>query len=187
MLNIITDQDWPEEIADLREGFAGGLNVYRTMAHHPALLRSWANFRNHVVLQSRLGAEMSEVVILRAGLNLGSDYEWAHHVYRSRKLGLSDAFIQSVSGDGTDLAPEVALLMRATDQLFAHKRLLPKTQSALLEAFGKEAMLDVMATVAHYSLLGFILNSFAVKIDDNVAAQDPLPPLVPFTPLLDDL
>lgn len=38
----LTDADWPHEIDDLRDGFAGALNVYRLMAHHPALLRAWA-------------------------------------------------------------------------------------------------------------------------------------------------
>lgn len=186
MLNIIKDSEWPAAIEDMREGFAGGLNVYRTMAHHPKLLRSWANFRNHIVLDSALGSQMSEVVILRCGLNLGSEYEWAHHVYRARKLGMGDALIQAISGDGVLLPQDIQLLMRATDQLFAYKKLLPKTQTALSLAFGTEAMLDVMATVAHYSLLGFILNSFNVEIDANVAAQEPLEAL-PFAPLLGDV
>jgi len=38
------DEDWPSEIADMRDGFAGALNVYRTMAHHPALLKAWLPF-----------------------------------------------------------------------------------------------------------------------------------------------
>jgi hypothetical protein len=34
------DGDWPEEVADLRDGFAGRLDVYRVMARHPALLQA---------------------------------------------------------------------------------------------------------------------------------------------------
>lgn len=187
MLPLVTDANWPSEIEDMRAGFAGRLNVYRIMAHHPRLLRSWQDFRNHVVIDTRLGAELSEVVILRSGLNLGSAYEWAHHVHRSRKLGMSDARILAVSGDGQGLDAQDALLIRATDQLFAHKRLLPKTQTALVAALGKEAMLDLMATVAHYSMLGFMLNSFDVDIDADVSAQSPLAPHAPFTPVSDDL
>lgn len=187
MLHVIADTDWPTEIRDMKDGFAGGLNVYRTMAHHPHLLRSWTNFRNHVVLETALGPERSEIVILRSGLNLGSDYEWAHHVFRARKLEMDDALIEAVSGDGHDLPEDALLLIRATDQLFAHKRLLPKTGAALIATFGKEATLDLMATVAHYSLLGYLLNSFDVPLDEAVAAQVPLRPRQPFVPLLDDL
>ena len=37
----LTDAQWPSDLADLLKGFAGGLNVYRVMAHNPALLRAW--------------------------------------------------------------------------------------------------------------------------------------------------
>ncbi len=71
------DDQWPEPIEDLRSGFAGQLNVYRTMAHNPALLRAWAPLRQHLVKDSALGPQRSEVVILRTGHRLGSHYEWA--------------------------------------------------------------------------------------------------------------
>lgn len=187
MLKLVSNAEWPVEIADMRDGFAGRLNVYRIMAHHPRLLRAWENFRNHVVIGTALGAERSEVVVLRTGLNLRSDYEWAHHVHRARKLGMPDQRILAISGDGCDLSPGDALLVRGTDQLFHHRRLLPKTQGAILATFGKEGMLDLMATVAHYSMLGFMLNSCDVDLDADVAAEEPLTPRADFTPLTDDL
>jgi alkylhydroperoxidase family enzyme len=61
----------------MRTGFAGALNVYRTMAHHPELLQARAPLRQHVVKDSALGAERSELVILRAAHRTGSPYEWA--------------------------------------------------------------------------------------------------------------
>ena len=61
----LTDDEWPADVADLRDGFAGALNVYRTMAHHPGLLRAWAPLRQHIVKDTALGPERSEIVILR--------------------------------------------------------------------------------------------------------------------------
>lgn len=52
----ISDSDWPKEIEELRNGFAGSLNVYRVMAHNPALLRAWASLRQHIVVDSALSA-----------------------------------------------------------------------------------------------------------------------------------
>lgn len=187
MLPPLSDAEWPEAITPLRNGFAGRLNVYRVMAHHPELLRSWADFRNHVVLDTALGLENSEVVILRSGLHLGSAYEWAHHVSRARKLGMEEARLLAISGDISGLKAQDALLARAVDQLFVHKRILPKTQAALCQSLGREAMLDLMATVAHYSLLGFILNSFDVEIDHDIAQENALAPHKPFTITAEDL
>jgi hypothetical protein len=53
----IEDANWPVEIADLRTGLAGALNVYRVMAHHPDLPRAWAPRRQHIVKESALGAK----------------------------------------------------------------------------------------------------------------------------------
>src|SRR6056297_2874654 len=94
----IPDAEWPLEIADLKDSFAGRLNVYRVMAHHPELLRAWVPLRRHLVQSSTLGPEQLEVAILRTAHRLNAPYEWAHHVERGRAAGLSDARIQSMRG-----------------------------------------------------------------------------------------
>ena len=114
----LTDADWPDEIADMLGGFAGGLNVYRTMAHNPALLRAWTDLREHVVNRTALGKQGSEVVILRTGVRLGSTYEWQQHVSRARKCGMDDARIRSLRGPVEGMAPGDALLAQA-DPLIA--------------------------------------------------------------------
>ncbi|RRH73204.1 carboxymuconolactone decarboxylase family protein [Falsigemmobacter faecalis] len=170
MLNPLSDPDWPDEIADLREGFAGRLNVYRTMAHHPDLLRAWSSFRNHCVLGTALTPAQSEVVILRCGLRLRSDYEWQHHIIRGRKAGLSDARILSLCGALSGMAAEDAVLAAAVDELFTDSRLTQPLYDRVVALAGQKGLLDVMATVAHYTLLGFILNSFGVPLDEDIAA-----------------
>lgn len=159
---------WPEEIADLEDGFAGALNVYRTMAHHPALLRAWADLRQHVVKDTSLGLERSEVVILRTGVRLGSAYEWAHHVARARALGFSDARIAAVREmpEGED-----GLLVRAVDAVLDARKIPAPLEAELRETLGKEAVFDLIATVGFYSVLGTILMTYEVPIDAPIAAQ----------------
>jgi len=167
----IPDADWPQPVADMLSGFAGSLNVYRTMAHHPALLRAWAGLREHVVNRSALGRERSEVVILRTGVRLGSDYEWAQHVQRARKYGLTDRRIALMRGAPADMAPEDAILARAVDELFDTRQIAPATLGDLTAALGGEALLDLMATVGFYSTLAYILNSFETPLDGDIAAE----------------
>ena len=166
----LSDADWPAEIADLRTGFAGRLNVYRVMAHHPALLRAWTAFRNHVVLDSTLGAMRSEVVILRTGVRLDVAYEWAHHVVRGRDAGLDDARILSLRGPLAAMTPEDATLARAVDELIDAARLSPDSQRALGALVGTAGLFDVIATVGHYRILATILSSFDTPIDANIIA-----------------
>ncbi|QCO57572.1 carboxymuconolactone decarboxylase family protein (plasmid) [Pseudorhodobacter turbinis] len=171
----VTDADWPDSITDLRNGFAGALNVYRTMAHHPDLLRAWAPLRQHIVKDSRLGPIRSEVVILRAGLRLGSAYEWAHHVSRARTLGMDDTRIAAIRDmpEGED-----GLIVRAVDALMDDKRLAPEQEAELAAAIGREAVIDLIATVGFYSVLGYLLQTYDTPIDPAIAAEmeeHPLP------------
>lgn len=158
-------------------GFAGRLNVYRTMARHPALLRAWRDLREHVVNATALGPERSEVVILRTGVNLGSEYEFQHHVVRARARGLSDARISALQGAPEEMEPEDATLAHAVDELFWASKLEPEDAAAVTALVGQAGLLDLMATVGFYSTLGFILNTLEVPLDAEVAAalaKDPL-------------
>lgn len=170
----LSDADWPEALADLREGFAGQLNVYRVMAHHPALLRAWAPLRQHLVKDSALGPDRSEVVILRTGHRLGSAYEWAHHVSRARALGFSDDRIRAIAAmpEGED-----GLIVRAVDALFDLHHLPPALEADLAAALGREAVFDLIATVGFYSVLGGLLMTYDTPIDPAIAEalrRDPL-------------
>lgn len=169
-LEPLTDAEWPEEIAGLLDGFAGQLNVYRTMAHNPALLRAWAPLRDHLVRNSALGPQLSEVVILRVGLQLGSDYEWAHHVARARKIGMTDARIHSLRGAPSAMDATDALIAGAVDELLDRSQLVPPTRAALLDRFGPHGTLDLIATVGFYKVLGCILKTFDTPVDDEIRA-----------------
>jgi alkylhydroperoxidase family enzyme len=169
-LGPIPDADWPEAVANLAAGFAGRLDVYRVMAHHPALLRAWAPLRQHVVLDTALGAERSEVVILRTGHRLGAAYEWAHHVVRGRAAGLSDARIAALAGPLDGIAGQDAVLAGAVDALLDRAALSPPEREALEALVGVEGVFDLMATVGFYATLGFIVKTFAVPVDADIAA-----------------
>ncbi|NNU80211.1 carboxymuconolactone decarboxylase family protein [Halovulum dunhuangense] len=163
----LTDADWPESLSHLKERFMGQANVYRVMAHHPLLVEAWAPLRAHVVLENTLGPERLEVVILRIAHRLRARYEWGHHILRARREGLSDARIRSMAGHPDGMEPGDALLARLVDALLDDARLPGPLRDAGIESLGKQAVLDLMATVGFYSTLGFLLNSFDVPLDSG--------------------
>ncbi|MBJ3775660.1 carboxymuconolactone decarboxylase family protein [Acuticoccus mangrovi] len=167
----LDDDEWPAAIAELRSGFAGRLNVYRVLAHRPELVRAWSDFRNHVVVETALGRQFSEVVILRTGHAMEAPYEWAHHVVRGRACGLDDARIASLRGPLDAMLPEDAVLAEAVDALLAGGTLSGRQQRDVVELVSTEGLFDLMATVAHYVFLAFIVKSFDVPIDEDIAAE----------------
>jgi 4-carboxymuconolactone decarboxylase len=172
MLQPLSDEAWPAAAERLRSDFAGKLNVYRVMAHNPALLLAWEMLRNHVVRTTALPPDKQEIVILRAGHRAGADYEWAHHIVRGRAAGLSDDRIVAAGKPraDADLAGD-ALLLRAVDELFENQALSAATVSALQMDGGTHGMLDLMATVGMYQTLAFIVKSFGTPLDDDIRQE----------------
>ncbi|WP_337270200.1 carboxymuconolactone decarboxylase family protein [Oryzifoliimicrobium ureilyticus] len=170
----LSDDNWPDEIADMLPGFAGALNVYRTMAHHPALLKAWAPLRQHIVKDSALGPLRSEVVILRAAHRMGSSYEWAHHVSRARALGMTDARILAIRAtpEGED-----GLITQAVDALFDLHRLPPDLETRISVLLGQQGVFDLIATVGFYSVLGYMLMTYDTPVDKDVAKEVAVRPL----------
>ncbi len=174
----LSDAEWPGEIRDMLPGFAGNLDVYRLMAHHPALLRAWRDLRQHVVVDTSLELEFSEVVILRTGHRRGSDYEWGHHVSRARRLGMTEDRIAALAGPVAAMAPADAALAAAVDQLVDGARVGPGCRDAVIQLVGLQGLFDVMATVGFYTTLAYIANSFGLQLDERIRlelADDPAP------------
>jgi len=173
----LTDDQWPETLMDMLGGFAGGLNVYRTLAHHPALVRAMSDLRGHIVNDTALGPELSEIVILRTGYRLGSTYEWSHHIVRARKRGVSDARIASMTGATHAMDPTDAAIATAVDELFDRHALSPLTREVLAPKIGTSGIFDLIATVGFYSILGYTLNSYDTPVDTDIVealAKNPL-------------
>lgn len=167
----LENENWPSDVSDLRLGFAGRLNIYRVMAHHPELLRAWAAHRDHLVLANALGPRLTETIVLRIAARLGSDYEWAHHTVRGRQSGLPDELISAISRTPDELTGQEALIVGAVDQLIGQYRLDEDTKRELWRLIGPKGILDLMALVGMYSTLAFIGSSFSVEIDKDIAAE----------------
>ena len=138
------------------------------MAHHPALVAAWAPLRAHVVTANALGPERQEVTILRVAARLNAPYEWAHHVDRAGKIGMSKDRIESIAGDPEGMSHEDALIAGAVDDLIDGTRLPQERSDALQAVVGPEGVFDLLATVGFYTTLGYIVNSFDVPLDADI-------------------
>ena len=170
----------PIEEADL-EGEAkeivGGLGrtgaaprIFRTLAHHPKLLKRWLVFGNHVLAKSTLPPREREILILRIGWLCRAEYEFSAHRRISLELGMSEDEIQRVC-DGPDAAgwtPFESALVRAADELHADAIVSDPTWKTLSERFSTQQMLDVVFTVGQYNLVSMALNSLGVQPEQPI-------------------
>ncbi len=146
------------------------LNIYRTLARHPKLLKRWSVFGTHVLYKSTLPARERELLILRTGWLCRSDYEWGQHVSIARGSGITDEEINRVK-EGPDAVgwdqPDVALL-RAVDELLGDAFIGDTTWQMLSERFDTRQLIDIIFTVGQYHLVSMALNTLGVQLDDGV-------------------
>lgn len=166
-------EDLDSETADLLQRNAIGgrvLNIFGTLAHHPALMKRWLVFATHVLRKSTLAPRERELVILRIGWLCRSEYEWGQHVLIGREAGLEDNEIRAIAeGPGAKAwSDKDRLLLRATDELHRDARIADDTWAALEAHLSREQLMDLVFAVGQYNLVSMALNTFGVERDEGV-------------------
>lgn len=165
--------DLEEMDPELRVKFGNGpiLNIFRTLAHHPKLMKRWLVFGNHVLAKSSLGAREREIAILRVGWLCRAEYEWGQHVAIGKQAGLSDEEIERIAEGpaASGWNERDAAILRATDELHADSFISDATWKALSEHFETQQMMDLVFAVGQYHLVSMALNSLGVQLEPGAA------------------
>lgn len=151
-------------------GPAAHLNLFRTLAQHPKLLRSWLRFGGRLLQGSSLPARDREVVILRVASRCESHYEWGQHVGIARLEGLSDDEIVLAAGAADDAALSRwdAALLRAADQLLDDHVIGDAEWNALAETYDQSQLIEFTMLVGHYAMLAGMLRSVRVQTEGQL-------------------
>jgi alkylhydroperoxidase family enzyme len=158
------------ERAGLRAPDGRPLNIFATVAHHPALLKRWLVFATHVLSKNTLTPRDRELVILRVGVRCRSRYEFGQHHVIAQRCDLSVEEIERVQ-DGPDhpaWSAHDAALLRAVDELHDDGCIADATWATLAATLDIEQLLDVLFTAGNYHLVSFVLNSCGVELDDGI-------------------
>jgi alkylhydroperoxidase family enzyme len=174
----LPESQWDPELSEIfgRESDGGlptsgkVLNIFRTLAHHPKLLKRWTVFGNHVLFKSTLPPRERELVILRIGWLCRSEYEWGQHARIGRQAGLTDEEICRIpiGADAPGWSANDVDLLRATDELHHDSRVSDATWNSLAARYNKQQMLDILFAVGQYTLVSMVLNSCGVVRDPGV-------------------
>jgi alkylhydroperoxidase family enzyme len=162
---------------ELRERFGSGpiLNIFRTLANHPALMKRWLVFGNHVLAKSTLPAREREIAILRTGWLCRSGYEWGQHVGIGKGSGLSDEEIARIAkgSDAPGWSELERALLRATDELHADSFVSDATWAALSQHLSTQQLMDLVFTVGQYTLVSMALNTLGVQPEPGLPRLPP--------------
>jgi alkylhydroperoxidase family enzyme len=159
----LSNDELPPEV---KETFGDGpiLNIFRTLAHHPKLMKRWLVFGNHVMAKSSLPPRERELVILRIGWLCRAGYEWGQHVQIGLASGLSQEEIDRIpAGSKAEGWSELErALLDATDELHADAFVSDATWERLAE-LDVQQRIDLVFTVGQYTLVSMALNTLGVQ------------------------
>lgn len=165
----LSDEEMDPEV---RSALGDGpmLNIFRTLAHHPKLMKRWLVFGNHVLAKSTLAPREREIAILRVGWLCRAEYEWGQHVEIGRSVGLSDEEIERISlgPDAPSWGERERALLKATDELHEDSFLSDATWQALSAYYDTQQLMDLIFTVGQYQLVSMALNSLGVQREAGV-------------------
>jgi alkylhydroperoxidase family enzyme len=161
-----------EEIdSDTRSRFGDGkiLNIFRTLAHHPKLMKRWLVFGNHILAKNTLSARDRELAILRVGWLCKAEYEWSQHAEIALNSSISKDEIKRVTlgPDAEGWADHEVALLRAADELVGDAFIGDATWGALSSFYDKEQLMDLIFTVGQYNLVSMALNTLGVQLEEG--------------------
>jgi 4-carboxymuconolactone decarboxylase len=158
--------------AGLRAPDGAPLNIFGTLAHHPALLRRWLVFATHVLAKNSLSQRDRELLILRTGWRCASQYEFSQHALIALRCQISEEEVQATKLPVAEAGwtDDEAALMNAADELHDDARISDSTWRSLAARLDDQQLLDVIFTVGNYHVVAFALNSCGVELDPSVPA-----------------
>jgi alkylhydroperoxidase family enzyme len=149
------------------------LNIFRTYAQHPALLRKVMALGAQLLSHGTLDHRDREVVLHRTCARCGAEYEWGVHVTAfARPLGFTDEQIRAtVLGDADDPAwdERQRLLIRLADELHDTSTLSDELWDKLVQRWNTQQLLELISVAGLYHSISYTVN--ALKISPEESAE----------------
>lgn len=161
-----------DELAeDIRASFGDApmLNIFRTLAHHPELMKRWLVFGTYILTKNTLSPRDRELAILRVGWLCTAEYEWSQHAAIALRSGIDAEEIQRVTlGPGAEgWSDKERALLQATDELVGDAFVQDPTWAVLDGFYTKEQLMDLVFTVGQYNLVSMALNTLGVQLEEG--------------------
>jgi alkylhydroperoxidase family enzyme len=146
------------------------LNIFRTLAHQPTLLKRFNVLGGAFLARGVLPAREREIVILRVGWNCRSVYEFGQHTVIGRAAGLTDAEIGALATTRA-LGPWSAddeTLIALADEICADDCASAATFEALRRRWSDAELVELVALAGFYRMVSGFLNTMGVQPEDGL-------------------
>jgi len=150
------------------------LNIFRMMAHSPAMLRGVTRFGAEILSHQRLSPKLREIAILRTAKQSEAVYEWSQHVPIALACGVSQSQIDALdkAGPGGEVGEKMfdpceRAVLAAVDELLLGARLSDESLAGLRRFFDECETIELLMAVGFYMLIARFLATTEVEIEEG--------------------
>jgi len=137
---------------------------FGALIHVPRLAERIAAVETYFRSEGALPATDRELVILATAREMGAHFPWTRHEIRGREAGLPSEAVEALRVNKVldALTPRQRLLVEIVRSLLRDHRLSDELFSRGLAELGAEQLVETIALVGHYSLIGSVVNAFGI-------------------------
>ena len=150
-----------------RRGRFGG--PFQLLIRAPEICEYAAKLGEHLRWSTSLAARLSELAIITTARFWCAQYEWFAHAPLAEKAGVPAAAVEAIRRGETPSfeQPDEALVYRICTELFDTQRLSDEAFNKAVAALGERGLVEIIAIIGYYTLIGNTLNVFAVAVPDG--------------------
>ena len=157
-----------DRIAAVRTGVRG---PFGALMHVPTLAGRVAALEDYFRFDAALPPVDRELVIMATAREMNAHYPWARHEARGREVGTRTEAIEAVRANGTleQLTARERLLVEIVRALLRMHSLPEAVYTQALAQLGRQQLIETVALVGHYSLIGLTVNAFDIAPPESTS------------------
>ena len=132
---------------------------------------------SYIRFKSTLGMRLNELAILVTARHWTSQYEWFAHHRLALQAGLDPKIADDIANGRrpTTMKPDEEAIYNFSSEMHSAKQVSDATYKAVLDRFGEQGVMDLIAVNGYYSLVSMVLNVDRTPIPGG--GKPPLPML----------
>jgi 4-carboxymuconolactone decarboxylase len=156
-----------DQIVAGKRGRFGG--PFQLLIRAPEICGLASSLGEHLRWGTSLPDRLSELAIITTARFWRAQYEWYAHAPLAETAGVPAAAIEAIRTGGTPVFTETdeALIYRVCNEMFRTQRLSDASFGEAVKAFGENGLVEVIAIIGYYTLIGNTLNVFQVGLPEG--------------------
>ena len=156
-----------DQIVAGKRGRFGG--PFQILIRAPEICEHAAKLGEHLRWGTSLPDRLSELAIITTARFWRAQYEWYAHAQLAEQAGVPAAAIEMIRTGGTPvfIEKDEALVYRVCNEIFRTQRLTDGSFAEAVHAFGEQGLVELIAIIGYYTLIGNTLNVFQVPLPEG--------------------